>query len=194
MTHLAESIIPAVAAAQSVDDKNRILCECIYNHFASKYGVMDKAKHSKRSKQPKPRSHNQLLKKLKRMRNEARRDLRRARRESQEEIVIQEIAKQFYKLIRMHSKAQKVSLRSRANLEARKARSECAKSLWRFAAKILDDDRPTNTTPAFSSQTAESFFKNVYSSAPKAFQHPEWLPDPPAPTYEFDDELIGYSI
>ena len=109
---------PAVAAAQSVDDKNRTLYEGIYNHFASKYGVMDKAK---RSKQPKPKSHNRSLKKLKRMRNEARRDLRRARREGQDELVIKEIAKQFHKFIRMHSKAQKVSLRSRANTEARKA-------------------------------------------------------------------------
>ena len=40
-----------------------------------------------------------------------------------------------------------------------------------------------------SSQTAESFFKNVYSSAPKVFQCSEWLTDPPAPAYEFDDEL-----
>ena len=118
------------------------------NHFASKYGVMDKGKHSK---QPKPGSHNRFLKKLKRMGNEARRDLRRARREDQDELVIQEIAKQFHNLTRMHSKAQKVSLRSRAYLETRKARSECDKSLWRFAAKILDDDRLTNTTPPFSS-------------------------------------------
>ena len=40
-SQLAEVIIPAVAEAQSVDDKNRILCEGIYHHFASKYGVMD---------------------------------------------------------------------------------------------------------------------------------------------------------
>ena len=85
---------------------------------------MDKAKHAKQSK---PRSHNRSPKKLKRLRNEARRDLRR---EGQDNLVIQEIAKQFHKLIRMYSKAQKVSLRSKANLEARKARRECAKSLW----------------------------------------------------------------
>ena len=84
---------------------------------------MDKAKHAKQSK---PRSHNRSPKKLKRLRNEARRDLRRG----QDNLVIQEIAKQFHKLIRMYSKAQKVSLRSKANLEARKARRECAKSLW----------------------------------------------------------------
>ena len=46
-------------------------------HFASKYGVKDKAK---RTKQPKPRSHNRPLKTLRRKRNEARRDLRRVRR------------------------------------------------------------------------------------------------------------------
>ena len=84
---------------------------------------MDKAKHAKQSK---PRSHNRSPKKLKRLRNEARRDLRRG----QDNLVIQEIAKQFHKLIRMYSKAQKVSLRSKANLEARKARRERAKSLW----------------------------------------------------------------
>ena len=58
----------------------------------------------------------------------------------------------------------------RANLEARKARRECAKSLWRFAAKILDDDKSSDTTPAFNSKTAERFFTNTYSSAPKSFQ------------------------
>ena len=88
---------------------------------------MDKAKHAKQSK---PRSHNRSPKKLKRMRNEVRRDLRRARREGQDNLVIQEIAKQFHKLIRMYSKVQKASLRFKANLEARKARRECAKSLW----------------------------------------------------------------
>ena len=117
------------------------------------------------------------------------RDLRRARREGQDNLVIQETAKQFHKLIRMYSKAQKVSLRFKANLEARKARRECAKSLWQFAAKILDDDGSSNTTPAFNSKTAESFFTNAYS-ARKSFQCPEWLPVPPAPAYEFEMSLL----
>ena len=104
--------------------------------------------------------------------------------------MIQEMAKQFHKLIRMHSKAQKVSLRTRVNLEARKARSECAKSLWRFAAKILDDEGSNNVTPAFNSQTAETFFTNTYSSNTKSFQRPEWLPEPPAPANVFDEEPI----
>ena len=125
------------------------------------------------------------------MRNEARRDLRRARREGQDNLVIQEMPKQFHKLIRMYSKVQKVSLRSKANLEARKARRECAKSLWWFAAKILDDDGSSNSTPAFNSNTAENFFTNAYSSVRKSFQYPEWLPVPPPPAYEFDNEPIA---
>lgn len=36
---LAEVIIPAVAETQSVDEKNRILCEGIHHHFASKHMV-----------------------------------------------------------------------------------------------------------------------------------------------------------
>ena len=34
-------------------------------------------------------------------------------------------------------------------------RHECAKSLWKFAAKTLDDEGASNISPAFSSQEAE---------------------------------------
>ena len=86
-----------------------------------------KANHAITSK---ARTHNRPLKKLGKMRNEARRDLRKAKRDNQGELVIQELAKKFYKLIRMHSKAQKASLRVKASLEAKKVRHECVKSLW----------------------------------------------------------------
>ena len=57
---------------------------------ATKYGVMAKAKHPITSK---ARTHNRPLKKLRKMRNEARRDLSKAKRDNQGELVIQELAK-----------------------------------------------------------------------------------------------------
>ncbi len=184
---LAETVIPEVKDAQNVDEKSRILCEGIYNHFASKYGMIDK---SKRASQPRRRSHNRPLKRLRRERNEARKDLRRARSENQDGLMIQELAKKFHNLIRKHSKARKESLKTRVNLEAGKARRECGKSFWHFAAKLLDDEGTDGVTPAFGPQTAETFFHNVYSSNTRTFECPEWLPEPPTPTESFDEEPI----
>ena len=50
------------------------------------------------------------------------------RREGKEEGAIKEVARRFHRLIRLHSKAKREQLRSRLNLEAGKARQECAKN------------------------------------------------------------------
>ena len=88
------------------------------------------------------------------------------RREGKEEGAIKDVARRFHRLIRLHSKAKREQLMSRLNLEAGKARQECAKNFWRFAAKIVDgkDESPA---PAFSAREAESFFKHVYSTTPR---------------------------
>ena len=65
-------------------------------------------------------------KRLRKERNEARKELRKARKEKQDEQVILDLAKKFQLLLRLHSKTKKASLKTRANLEAKKARSECA--------------------------------------------------------------------
>ena len=187
-SQLAETVVPAVLEAEDIDEKNKILGEGIYNHFASKYGLLDKRRFTS---QPRPRNHNRPLKKLRKERNEARKELRKARKEKQDERVILDLAKKFQLLLRLHSKTKKASLKTRVNLEAKKARSECAKSFWKFAAKILDDEHSNNVGPAFTSQTAETFFKDIYSSNPRTFQRPDWLPEPPPPTSEFNDIPIA---
>ena len=69
------------------------------------------------------------------------------------------------RLLRLHSKKSKISNKSKANMEARKARSDCAKVFWRFASRLLDEDE-VSASPAFSVDDAESFFKEVYSCNP----------------------------
>ena len=76
-SQLAETVVPAVLEAESVDEKSKLLGEGIYNHFASKYGVLDKHRHTS---QRKPRNHNRPLKRLRKERNEARKELRKARK------------------------------------------------------------------------------------------------------------------
>ena len=62
-----------------------------------------------------------------------------------------------------------------------------------IAVKILDDDRPSNTIPAFNSQAAESFITNISIVVPLSpfSDLSTWLQNlQPQPTYEFDDEPI----
>ena len=56
--------------------------------------------------------------------NEARRELRAARRDGRDQITIREVARKFHTLIRLHSKTK---LKAKFNLEAGKARRECAR-------------------------------------------------------------------
>ena len=75
-------------------------------------------------------------------------------------------------------------------MEARKARSDCAKAFWRFASRLLDKDE-VSASPAFCVDDAESFFKEVYSCNAKSFSRPEWLPVPSIPHTPFNDDAIS---
>ena len=185
---LGSILVHQVLAAKSVDDKNMVLCEGIYNHFSSKYGLR-KTTHPRK---PRVKRHNRAFKKPTQEKNTARRELRAAKREGKEKGTIKEIATKFHQLIRLHSKAKREQLRSRLNLEAGKARQECAKNFLRFAAKIFDGEDET-PEPAFSAEDAESFFKEVYSTSPRPFQRPSWLPEANSPHCAFNDDPITTS-
>lgn len=102
------------------------------------------------------------------------------------------MARRFHHLIRLHSKAKREQLRSQLNLEAGKARQDCAKNFWKFAVKILDE-KDESPAPAFSAEDVESFFKQVYSTKPKPFQRPAWLPEASQPHCAFNDDPISLS-
>ena len=102
------------------------------------------------------------------------------------------MARKFHQLIRLHSKAKREQMRARLNLEARKARQECAKCFWRFAATVLDG-REESPEPAFSADKAESYFREVYSSSPREFARPSWLPASKPPDCAFNDSPITLS-
>ena len=190
-TSLTNALVPAVLQAQCVEDKNKILCEGIYGYFASKYGTIQ-IKPSKVHSVQRPRKHNRAVKKITKEKNIARRELRRAIKEGKKDDIIKDIARKFHKMIRMHSRAKKEQLKSRLNLEAGKARLECARNLWRYAAKILDGEEDLNE-PSFSVKDAEEFFKKVYSRPPSKFQRPQWLPPMNRPQVAFDDSAITLS-
>ena len=169
-----------VIQAQSVDEKNRILCEGIYNYFAGKYGVKN-APSVSRPGPKKSRKHNRPLKKVIQERNGARRDARQAKKKGRDDTLIRDLPRKLYKLVRTHSKAKRKMLNARMNLEARKARRDCAKHFWLFASRVLDG-KGDPVESSFSAEDAVSFFSEFYSSSPRQFHRPEWLPEMHAPS------------
>ena len=77
----------------------------------------------------------------------------------------------------------------RVKLEDCEVRRSCAKSFWCFAAQLLDENKP-DISLAFNA-IKQSFFKRLYSSEPKEFEQPVWLPTPPSPATPFNEELIS---
>ena len=131
---LAETVVPVVLAATTVDAKHEALCQGIYHHFSAQFGCTTPYKPRRK------RKHARRLKRLTIEKNEARKQLRQAKSSPCSSSDIQYLAQKFYHLVRLHSAEKKIILKSKCRLEALKARRECNKDFWRYAAKVLDGE------------------------------------------------------
>ena len=181
---LGRSVVPAVLAAPTVDEKYKVLCQGIYHHFSSQYGYVSPRKPLRK------RRHARYLKWLTAEKNKARKQFRQARASSEDSSLVRELAQKFYRLVRLHSAEKKVLLKSKCKLEALKARRECSKAFWWYAAKVLDGERES-VVPAFGSHRAEEFFREVYSAGAKCVSQPQWLPSPPSPSVGLNTDEIS---
>lgn len=59
---------------------------------------------------------------------------------------------------------------------AKQFRKDCHRDIHKLAHRILDEDSHTSTQPSFSQEKAKEYFSNAYSSTPKTFHRPEWMP------------------
>ena len=100
---LAESVVPEVLAAASVDEKNKALCDGIYTYFTSKYGTRP----NKRKKKRKMKGSGKALSKLRTERNKLRSEMRKAKKAGQDPQAIKDLARKLYQLLRQHSKAKR---------------------------------------------------------------------------------------
>ena len=179
---IADSVVPAVLAAFSVDDKNTMLCEGVYQVFANKFGCISTYKPRRQRRQ---RKHARRLKRLTSQKNTARKQLHQAKASSAEPSIIKELSCKLYKLVHLHSAEKKILLKSKCRFEALKARRECNSTFWRYAAKLFDDE-DNSVVPAFDVSQAEEYFKKIYAVGPNQFSHSHWLPSPPTPSVPFD--------
>lgn len=59
--------------------------------------------------------------------------------------------------------------------------------------EVCGEDLDGKGDSSFSVEDAEAFFKQVYSSSPRVFERPEWLPSMNAPQCTFNDGPITIS-
>ena len=99
-SYFSRVLVPQVLCETSPDSKNSRLSDGIYDFLANKYGTRQHSKRRRRQEK-----HALALNKARKLKNEARRELRRARVNSTlsaEEI--RSLARKFYQLVRSHSR------------------------------------------------------------------------------------------
>ena len=186
--HFCEHLVPAVMNEASADAKNSVLCDGIYQYFSEKYGVRrsnpDKAERKRKN-------HDRALKRVKQLKKTARKEFQRAKREGLPPESIRALAQNFFTLVREHNHLKRASHNASLRKQTRKAKKCCHQHFWRYAKELLDDGAANQTTPQFGEQVAADYFKDVYHSAPKTFNCPDWMPSPQPPTEEFYCEEIA---
>ena len=169
--HPLSSVSASVLCAGTAEEKNSCLCTGVYNILSACFGTrapptMQEPAHSK------IRQHNRVLKEVTRLKNEARRAFRRAKREGASDDIIQSLAANFLSLLRQHSRLSRESSTRLKHKEAGVAREESHRNFWRFAKNLLDEGSTSQISPAFSASTAHSFFSEVYDSTLHQFVSP----------------------
>ena len=165
---MARLVVPAVLAATSVEEKNQLLCNGIYNYFSSKYGTRAKGKRRTVQRPKKPNTLQNSLVQLWKEKNNLRNELRHAKKLGLNADSIRSLASKFHLLLRQYKRTNRSLCKSVSNNTAEYDRKECAKHFNRFAAIVLDgDDNLLSAEPEFNAATAESYFHKVYHTEPE---------------------------
>ena len=129
---LAQSLVSAVLIAPPPQEKHSSLCQGIYDCMVSRFGTLK----SKKQKERNRKAHERKLKSL-RKKSAAKKVIRQARSLRRNDEVVHKLSVKFHWLLRLHSKAKKLS---KMKLEAFKARRECQRSFWRFASGLFNKE------------------------------------------------------
>ena len=127
--HYREHLVPAVINEPSVDAKNGVLCDGIYQYFSEKYGV----RRSNPGKAERRRKiHDRALKRVKQLKKTSRKEFQRVKREGLPPESIRVLAQNFFTLVREHNQLKRVSHNASLGKQARKAKNCCHHHFWQY--------------------------------------------------------------
>ena len=159
-----------------------------FNFFSSRYGCHrhKEKNNSEPSRRPK---HDRALKKIKQLKNKAGRDFRHAKKNGALVDDMQTLATIFFNLVRQQSKMVKKSRAASMSQSIRQEQSLCHNSFWKYVKHLFDNNTTKRISPAFTEDKAFPFFKSVYSSQPKSFHQPPWMPSAKDPVFNLMSHL-----
>ena len=163
---------------------NHVLCYGIYSYFTTKYGTQQPNRHNQH--QTKVLKKSNELKEALIEKNVAKKNLRQMRRTGSNPETIRKSACEFHRLVRAHSRLNKAVNRLKRLGTQKHQQKDCRNNPHKFARKILNDENYTSIEPTFDKSNAEDYFTEVYSSVPKTFTKPSWMPEAPAPSVPMD--------
>ena len=188
--YFKDFLVPCVQQTIGVSEKNELLTSGVYDYFARTFGTKSLKTSKRRVKSQSVAAKN--LADITQRKNEARSKLRKAKREGSTSTTgIKELATSFFHRVRAHSIAKRQVRTCEKRCSERKLWKMCHHNFWKFSKQLLDDNCGSNTDPQFSKNDAESYFCEIYSSGPRNFAHPEWLPSPSLPKHEFNCDDIS---
>ena len=177
------NITPVVMHQEDVNVMQHVITNDLYSYLVSKFGVTPaNQRHQRQQRDNVPAATRNAMREVIEEKKCIKKELRQLRRcgSSSEEIKL--VAEKFHLVIRRHSKLVKEVKRLNAKASAKQSRRECHRDIHKFARKVLEDENYTSTQPSFSKQRAEEYFSRVYSTTPRTFNRPEWMPACPSPT------------
>ena len=179
--------MPAVIEATSVEEKNNIMVNRIYNYFEERCVTKSSMKKPTKTNryQQRQKKHERALKKVTELKNKAKQEFQQARHEGKSQKNIESLARNFFDLVHEQSKLKKQSRDRSEQMNAKKARQQCHNlHFWRFTKDLLDNNQASHTEPEFSEEQARNFFTTAYNSQPHVFEQPEWMPSPDRATID----------
>ena len=135
--HLLSAVVPLVLQAITAEEKNSCLCTAIYDILSTRFGTHAPSR-SQNLSHSRLRQHDRALKEVTRLKNEARRALRKAKREGASGPTVQSLTGKFLSLLRQHSRLNRDSSRRLQHKEAKLAREQCHHNFWKFAKELFD--------------------------------------------------------
>ena len=156
-----------------------MICHDLYQYLASKHGTRSNTSNKQHKR------HDRQMKRLRSLKNDVRKQFRYAKSHNFPPEQILSLSKQYHQLVRQHSKVRHQSLSNAKSSNANRQQRAC--NFWSFSKDLLDDNTFATISPAFSEQSATSYFTSTYSGTDHEYTTPAWLPQPAPPSYPFDD-------
>ena len=171
--HIEVHTAPRVYAANTVQEKNAILSEDLYNHLSRKFGTVPPS-----TKKSWRKTHNRTIKKVQEMKNKLKLDFWNAKRNVPKE-ELAECAKSYHQWLRELNRLLKENNDRGDERNAASTRKKFNHNFWKFTKNLPDDENAETTQPSLSKEEAHSYFNCVSSSFPHVFIDPPWLPRAP---------------